>query len=184
MFCSCKSQPNTDATICNEKFKEARDLVYTYPASPASQSALDSALVLTNECLQCDSIRKAVVEFKITLLVALKKYSEGMSFVDSLKENDFTFNFKKKMNYKNFEALAYSSKNDTVQQKKVYREIANDLEQYIKERSINDKEFDEIYNYLFTAKENYLSVDQINKEVDSLQKVYPEKESFFEFFRK
>ena len=180
LFCSCNGQLNTNDS-CKKKFKEARDLAY---ANSTSQSALDSALVLTNECMQCDSIRKAVVDFKITLLVSMKKYSDGISFIDSLKENDFTFGYKKNLMSKSLQALDYGSKNDTIKQNLVYKEIAKDIEQYIKKQNINNNQFKEIYTHLFAVKGNYLDANQINKEVEDLKKLYPEKETFFDFFKK
>lgn len=180
LFCSCNGQLNTN-DICKKKFKEARDLAY---ANSTRQSALDSALSLTNECMQCDSIRKAVVDFKITLLVSMKKYTDGISFIDSLKESDFTFGYKKNLMSKSLQALDYGSKNDTIKQNLVYKEITNDIEQYITKQKISNKEFKEIYTDLFAVKENYLDANQINKEVEDLKKLYPEKETFFDFFKK
>lgn len=180
LFCSCNGQLNTN-NVCEKKFKEARDLAYT---NPARQSALDSALSLTNDCMQCDSIRKAVVDFKITLLISMKKYAEGISFIDSLKGNDFAFGYKKNLMSKNLKALDYGSKNDTIKQNLVYKEIANDIEQYIKKQNISNAEFKEIYTDLFAVKENYLDANQINKDVEDLKKLYPDKEAFFDFFKK
>jgi hypothetical protein len=182
LFYSCKGQSNVD-TVCRQKFKEARNLTYSYPAS-TRQSALDSALNLANECLKCDSIRKAVVDLKLTLLIAMKKYSEGMSFVDSLTESDFTFGYKKKMIYKNFQALAYASQNDTIKRNLTYKALSDELEQYIQKQNIIDKEFEEIYLDLYSIKGNFLDSNQINKEVEALEKKYPNKSSFFEFLKK
>lgn len=134
--------------------------------------------------MQCDSIRKAVVDFKITLLVSMKKYAEGISFIDSLNENDFTFGYKKNLISKSVQALDYSSKNDTIKQDLVYKEIANDIEKYITKQNISKKEFKEIYTDLFSVKEKYMDAGQINKEVEDLKKLYPEKEAFFDFFKK
>lgn len=178
LFCSCSGQLNT---TCIEKFKEARDLAYK---NPTRQSALDSALSLTNECMQCDSIRKAVVDFKITLLITMKKYSEGILFIDSLNDNDFTFGYQKKMMSKSLKALTYDSKGDTVNRNLIYVEMANDLEKYINEKQLNDKEFKEIYIYLYAIKEKFLDAEQINTEVAALEKKYPDKTTFFEFLRK
>jgi hypothetical protein len=182
LFCSCNGQVNSIA-ICNKKFKEARDLVYSKP-NETRQSALDSALTLANEILKCDSIKKAVVDFKITLLISMKKYSEGIHFVDSLTENDFTYNYKKNLMTKNMRALSYASKDDTIQRNLIYKEMANDLERYIKEQDVKGKEFEEIFLDLYSVKEHFLNANQVNNEVDSLKKVYPEKESFFEYFKK
>ena len=114
----------------------------------------------------------------------MKKYAEGISFIDSLKENDFTFGYKKNLMSKSLQALVYGSKNDTIKQNLVYKEITNDIEQYIKKQNISNKEFKEIYTDLFAVKENYLNANQINKEVEDLKKLYPEKETFFDFFKK
>lgn len=179
-FCSCNGQLNTNDS-CKKKFKEARDLAY---ANSTRHSALDSALHLANECMQCDSIRKAVVDFKITLLASMKKYAEGISFIDSLEENDFTFEYKKNLISKSLQAFDYEFKNDTIKQKLVYKEIADDIEQYIKKQNISNAEFKEIYTDLFTVKEKYLDANQINKEIEDLKKLYPEKEAFFDFFKK
>lgn len=179
-FCSCKGQLNkTDS--CKRKFKEARDLAYL---NPARQSALDSSLILVNECLQCDSIKKAVVDLKITLLISMKKYTEGISFIDSLNENDFTFGYKKNLMSKSLYALDYGSKNDTIKKNLLYKEIADGIEKYIKEQTISNTEFKEIYTDLFAVKENYLDSNQINKEVEDLKKLYPAQETFFNFFKK
>ena len=180
LFCSCNGQLNT-SDLCKEKFKKARDLAYM---NYTRQSALDSALNLTNECMQCDSIRNIVIDFKITLLATMKKYAEGISFIDSLKGSDFMFGYKKNFMSKALQALDYSSKSDTLKRNLVYKEIASDIEHYIKNQQISETEFKEIYTDLFSVKENFLDPRQINKEVDDLKRRYPEKERFFDFFKK
>jgi hypothetical protein len=182
IFCSCNGQLNT-SDVCKKKFKEARDLVYSNP-NAIHQSALDSAMNLANECMQCDSIKKAVVDFKITLLVSMKKFNEGISFIDSLSDSDFSFGYQKKMMSKSLKALTYDSKSDTANRNLVYTEMANDLEQYIKSHELSDKEFKDIYTYLYIVKGNFLGANQINKEVESLEKKYPDKITFFEFLKK
>lgn len=180
-FTSCKGQLKAD-DACMKKFKVARELAY---ANSTRQSALDSALDLVNESVQCDSIRKAVVDFKITLLVSMKKYAEGISFIDSLNEKDFTFGYKQKFLSKGLQALEFNSKNDTIKQNLIYKEIANDIEQYISNKhDIGSKEFTEVYTDLFATKEKYLDASQINKDAEALKSKYPDKKSFFDFLKK
>ncbi len=181
LFTSCKGQFKAN-DICVKKFKAARELAYT---NSTNQTALDSAMYLINECMQCDSIRKAVVDFKITLLVSMKKYAEGISFIDSLSEKDFAFGYKQKFMSTGLQALEFISKNDTNSQNLIYRKIANDIEQYISNKQdIGSKEFMEVYTDLYTVKEKYLDVSQINKEVEVLKSKYPGKKSFFDFLKK
>lgn len=175
---SCNGQLNTNLT-CSNKFKKARDLAYL---DLGRQSALDSAMVLANECLQCENIRKAVVDFKITLLVHMKKFEEGISFINSLGESDFTFGYKKNLVSKSLLALDYGTKNNSTKQHLIYKEVANDMEQYILKHTMSDIEFKEIYTDLFGVKENYLDASKINTEVEKLKKMYPDKQTFFDFF--
>jgi hypothetical protein len=177
---SCKGQIKT-RDACEKKFKLARDLAY---ANSTRQSALDSAMVLVNECMQCDSIRKAVVDFKITLLVSMKKYAEGIHFIDSLQEKAFTYGYKQKFMSKGLRALEFNAKNDTIKRNMAYREMASDMEEYIEKRDIGSEEFEEIYLDLFGVKEKYLDANQINKEVEALKNKYPNKQSFFNFLKK
>ena len=179
-FASCKGQLKADEA-CIKKFKSARELAY---ANSARQSALDSAMNLVNECMQCDSIRKAVVDFKITLFVSMKKYAEGIGFIESLSEKDFTYGYKQKFMSKGLQALEFNSKSDTIKRTLVYQEIVNDIEQYINNKQdIGSKEFIEIYTDLFAVKEKYLDANQINKEVEALKSKYPDKQSFLDFLK-
>jgi hypothetical protein len=180
IFSSCNGQYNYNINNCNKDFEEARRLSYSN-----STPKLDSALRLANACLKCDSIRKAVVDFKITLLVSLKKYSEGIKFIESLSENDFLFSYKMKLALNELQALVYKSKGDTVKEKATYVEISKYLEQYGKEqKNLSDKEFKEVYTDLFSVKEYYQNANQINENVRELITLYPERASFFNFFKK
>ena len=133
--------------------------------------------------MQCDSIKKAVVEFKITLLVSMKMYAEGIAFVDSLNEKDFTFGYYQNFILKQLQALEFKSKNNVIKENLIYREIVNDIGDYIISKNIGNKEFMEVYTDLFAAKEKCLDANQINKEVEPLKIKYPDKKSFFDFFK-
>ncbi len=180
IFYSCKGQLTANDS-CTMNFKTARNLAYS---NPTRQSALDSALYLANESMHCDSIRKAVVDFKITLLVSMKNYGEGIRFIDSLKDSDFTYGYKKKFMAKGLQALRYNDEKDNINRDLIYREIVKEIEQYISKQNVSSKEFNEAYTDLFSIKENYLEANQINKEVEALKNKYPDKQSFFDFFKK
>lgn len=178
-FCSCKGQSGKEET-CAQKFKAARELAYS---NPDKKSALDSALLLTNGITNCDSIKKAVVDFKITLLFSLQRYSQVLNFIDSLSTDDFTFNYKKNLTYKDALALRYDSQGDTVRRDSVYNALDNELERYIEDHNPSGKEFKAIYTELFAIKGKYMNSNQINSDVEFLKKRYPDKQSFFDFFK-
>lgn len=178
-FSSCNGQGG-NVEKCAQKFKSAREIAYS---NPDRKSALDSALVLTNEISQCDSIKKAVVDFKITLLLGLQRYQQALNYIDSLNIKDFTYDYKKNATYKSILALRYDSEGDTFRRDSLYKAIANEIEKYIEDRNPSGKEFKEVYTELFAIKGMYLNPKQIDSSVELLKKKYPDKETFFEFFK-
>lgn len=166
--------------ICYQNFKNAKDLAYN---NPSNTSSLNSALILANRCIQCDSIIKPVIELKLRLLVTLGKYKEGSEFVDSLRENDFEFPYKKTLNHDNFLALQFQMSKDTNNRNLIYRKMASNLEQYINSKNLNSKEFEEAFLDLYSIKENFIDSIVINREIDSLKIKYPNNVKFFDFFR-
>lgn len=178
-FYSCHIS-NDKENICHDNFKKARDLAYRNPTNPA---ALDSALIIIDRCIECDSIKTAVVDFKIRLLIALGKLKEGADFVNSLKASDFVYPYKKKLNHDNFIALNFTLNKDTINRNKVFQEMIADLEKYITVNTLKTKEFQEIYTEYFTIKENFVDSVSINTEIDSLKIKYPENAKFFDFFK-
>ena len=152
LFYSCHI-PHDKEIICHDNFQKASDLAYSNPNNTA---VLDSALIIANRCMQCDSIKKSVVELKIRLLIALRKFNEGSDFVDSLQSSDFQYPYKKKLNHDNFIALNFASNKDTISRDNVFREMAVDLEEYINGSTLKPKEFQEAYLDLYSLKGNFI----------------------------
>jgi len=179
IFYSCHI-PHDKEIICETNFKKARELAYK---NPTDSSALDSALNILNRSMQCDSIKTAVVDLKIALLITLGKYDEGAMFIDSLQSSDFIFPYKKTLNHDNFIALNFAFKGDTVSSGKVYNKMAADLESYIKENNLKSKEFQEAFTELSSIKRNSIDSIKLASLIDSLKIKYPEEERFLDFFK-
>lgn len=179
LFYSCHIAHDREI-ICYDNLKKATDLAYKNPNDPA---VLDSALVIVNRSMQCDSIKTAVVDLKIRLLITLSKFKEGSAFVDSLQSSDFIYPYKKKLNHDNFIALNYASKNDTISRDNTLRQMTSDLEKYINSSNLSSKEFQEAFTDLFTLKENLVDTTVINKEIDSLKIKYPDNAKFLDLFK-
>lgn len=128
--------------------------------------------------MQCDSIKAAVVDLKIRLLITLGKFKEGSKFIDSLQVSDFIYPYKKKLNHDNFIAGSFTSDNDTISRDKVLRQMASDLESYIYSNNLKSKEFQEAFIDL-TAIDSTASYHQI----DSLKIKYPNEVKFLDFFK-
>jgi hypothetical protein len=179
LFYSCHISHDKEI-ICQNNFKKASNLAYE---NPSNKTALDSALIILNRCMECDSIKKSVVELKIRLLITLGKFKEGTAFVDSLKSSDFEYSYKKELNRDNFIALNYTSNKDTISRNNIYRRMTADLEKYINRNNLNSKELQEAYIDLFSLKENFLDSTIVNQEVDSLKRKYPDNAQFFDFLK-
>ncbi len=178
-FYSCHI-PHDREIICQDNFKKASDLAYS---NPTSKSALDSALLIVNRCMQCDSIKKSVTDLKIRLLITLGKFTEGSHYVDSLELSAFTYPYKQKFNHDNFVALNFASKKDTINRNNAYRQMISDLENYINSNNLKQKEFQEAFIDLFTLKEKLVDTIVINREIESLKIKYPDDANFFDFFK-
>jgi hypothetical protein len=180
LFYSCHI-PHDREIICYDNFKKATDLASKKRSNPA---ALDSALIIVNRCMQCDSIKAAVVDLKIRLLITLGKFKEGSEFIDSLQTSDFTYPYKKKLNHDNLIALNFVSNRDTISRDKVFREMADDLERYINSDNLKSKEFQEAFSDLYSLKENFIDSTVLNRLIDSLKIKYPNEVKFLDFFKR
>jgi hypothetical protein len=136
LFYSCHISHDKEI-ICQNNFKKASNLAYE---NPSNKTALDSALIILNRCMECDSIKKSVVELKIRLLITLGKFKEGTAFVDSLKSSDFEYSYKKELNRDNFIALNYTSNKDTISRNNIYRRMTADLVKYINSNNLKSQE--------------------------------------------
>jgi hypothetical protein len=179
IFYSCHL-PHDREIICEQNFKTARDLAYKNPTDFAK---LDSALNIVNRCMQCDSIKIAVVELKIRLLETLDKYKQGSKFIDSLQPSDFPFPYKKMLYQDNFIALNFASKGDTISRDKVYNKITADLENYIRKSDLKSKEFQEAFTELSAFPKSSTDSLKFSSLIDSLTSKYPDEERFLNFFK-
>ena len=179
LFYAC--QPLKDKErICKENFQKARDLVEN---KQNDSVAMRAALTLINSSLQCDSIKKAAVDFKIRLLLGLGNYKEGLAFVDSLSISEFVYPYKRNLYHKNFLVRLYQSKGENFKLRLTYKDMSDDLQNYIIDKDLGPQEFEEVFLDLYTLKKRYLDSSIINHEIDSLKKRYPDKVRFFEFLQ-
>lgn len=166
--------------ICYENLKNATDLAYKNPDNKAS---LDSALIIVNRCMKCDSIKAAVVDLKIRLLLTLGKFKEGSDFIDSLQGTDFTYAYKKSLNHDNFIARNFASNKDTISHDSTYRKMADELKTYIDRNNLKSKEFQEAFTDLNALTEGLNHSTISNEQIDSLKLKYPNETQFLDFFK-
>mgnify|MGYP003597500383 CR=1 FL=1 len=176
---SCHLQHDKEID-CKQNFKAARDLAYK---NPNDISALESALNIVNSSMQCDSIKVAVVELKIRLLLTLGKYVQGSKFVDSLQLSDFKYAYKKALNHDNFIALDFASKGDTISRDKVYFKMAADLEDYILKNDLKSEEFQEAFTEFSSFQNTPSDSLKLLSLIDLLKNKYPDKEQFLNFYK-
>lgn len=179
LFYSCHIAHDKEI-ICYDNLKKATDLAYKNPDNKAS---LDSALLIVNRCMKCDSIKAAVVDLKIRLLITLGKFKEGSDFIDSLQVSDFTYSYEKKLNHDNFIALSFASSKDIISRDRVYRKMADDLESYINNNNLQSKEFQEAFIELNGLSEKFLNSVALTRQIDNLKIKYPNEVKFLDSFK-
>jgi hypothetical protein len=179
LFYSCHIAHDREI-ICYDNLKKATDLAYENPDNKAS---LDSALIIVNRCMKCDSIKAAVVDVKIRLLITLGKFKEGSDFIDSLQVSDFTYPYQKNLNHDNFIALHFASNKDTINRDKVYKKMAAYLDNYITNNNLKSKEFQEAFNDLNALPGNFIDSISLTRQIDSLKIKYPNEVKFLDFFK-
>lgn len=172
---SCKPHTNQ----CRSRFNKLTDFTNHYAIS-SRPSTLDSALILANQCMQCDSFRKSVIELKIRILISMNKYAYASKFVDSLDDNDFSYPYKKTSTKMSIRALAA---NDTSNRNIILRQETAYLKEYINTSNLDNREFEEVYLDLFDAESRFLDVNTIKLQLDALKEKFPEKSNFFEQLR-
>ena len=166
---------------CNENFAKAKNLAYK---NPDDTLMLDSALSFLNQSMECDAIKKKVVDLKIAVFVTLKKYDEGILFLDSLTEADFIYSYKLKAYRNIILARRYELAGDSSKRNQTFQKIDFEIQQYIETRKLETPELNEAFTDLFSVKSLYLDPLTINKDVDLWQLKYPIKKEFLNFFRK
>ena len=166
--------------ICSSNLEKARLLMFKMPIDTLS---LDSALILLNHSIQCDSIKTAVIDLKVSLLITLGKFKSGSEFVDSLTETDFVFPYKKQLYHDNFIALNYQADKDTSKRNLIYQQMVSNLTRYINENKSNPNELEDAFLDLYTIKRIFVDSLTINREIDSLKNIYPNNKNLFDFLK-
>jgi hypothetical protein len=178
-FTSCNGQSKQSAD-CIASYKKAKTALNTYYGNN-EQSLLQESLNNVEQAIRCEETKFKAIDLKISLLMLLKKYKTGYQFIDSLSEKDFSTGYKKKMNYNFFLAMEYESKKDTFNRNLVLNVVILDIQNYIQnEKMPVGKLDDQVYYDLYTIKSKILDQSKLSTEIDSLKKIYPGQEAFFE----
>ena len=120
---------------------------------------------------------------KIVLYLQKKMFQEGVKFLDSIKETNFTYSIRKQILVNYFIASKYNNENKIKSRDSVFQEMTNDLKKFTTTLNFNSTQFDDAFNDYFDIRNNYINKEVINSEIDSLIKEYPQKASFFLFYK-
>lgn len=172
---SCNGQ-NGNKDICMSNYLEAKKKFNKFYADN-NAVLLSDALKAVEKSLDCPETRIASIELKISALSLLKKYDKAYQFVDSLKENDFSKSYKKKMQYNFLKAMSYESKSKITDRNIYCNKAILEIQTFIN----NEKTIDqEAYYDLFLVKSKILNSQQISEEINNLKTKYPTDKDFFE----
>lgn len=93
----------------------------------------------------------------------LKDYDMGFEFVNTLERDGFDKPYKQNMYLKTFKALSFETKGDTTQWDEQLKELANEIESYVKENPTDKSSITDLFftKIRFTPKEDV--VEEINR---------------------
>ena len=143
--------------------------------SNKNQSLLNTALKEVEQSLPCPGTRKAAVELKIGLLSLQKKFATAYTFIDSLTDADFKYDYTKAADYNFFRAMEYESKADIANRDKFLSKAVAAVKEHINKENARNNHFDlESYYTLFFFKKMYVSSQSLETELDLLKRKYPD----------
>lgn len=148
---------------CDLLLKMANDNLYQFYVTTDTLLLVSAKNYI--DSIDCNSFKYRVFNSKTTLLILLKKYSEGMEYIKSLNAADFNKPYQKNMYFKNFEALQCEVQGDTVKRNNLYMEIIDEIQSCLK-NDINQ----EILFDLFLFKNKVETHEQILQEIELLRK--------------
>jgi hypothetical protein len=173
---SCAGQSPIDD--CKIGINNAQRNLNNYYKSKDS-TLLDTSLRYTEQSMLCKETRLRAVELKTSLLVLLRKYKRGYEFIDSLRQDDFSKEYKKRMNYSFLRALEMEANGDTTNAHKLYAEAVNYVNHFI-ETTGKDSQIDQdAYYDLYFIKSRIFTQEQIENELEELAKENPSDRVFF-----
>lgn len=176
-------------TGCNGQSKNLKDCKAHYQSAKRmsndyyrnnNPAMLRSALNEVDKAIQCNETKSKSIELKISLLSLLKEFKVAYEFIDTLKDDNFKYRYKKAMNYNYFRALDYGNKLDTLNSNLFFKKSLKSVQDFIDKESATTTLNEEAYFDLFFIKKQFESKEKMANEIDSLKKKYPEHEQFFD----
>lgn len=116
------------------------------------------------DSVDCASFNYKVFDTKITLVLLLKEYSEGIEYVKTIDNSDFQKEYQKNMYLKSFEAMICEIQGDTIRRNRLYQEIVAEIQSYLNKTSNQETLID-----FFTIKSKIATKAEILKEIDLLK---------------
>lgn len=113
----------------------------------------------------CPDFESKFVDFKITLLLLMKEYEQGYSFIDSLEESGFKPSYKKILYLKTFKALSLEKKGDIAGRDGHFEELIGEIEDYL---SSNPSSKEAIAD-LFHTKLKFEEKAKVIREIELMQ---------------
>ena len=175
---SCNGQ-TSNSESCKEAYKYAMSKLNKYYVEN-NPLYLQESLTKIDLAISCPKTRASSIELKISLLLLLKMYDQGIVFIDSLTEEDFKFKYKLKMTHDYFQVLQTKSKGDSIGASKIMAGIISNINKFIQTDTISKGKLnEEAYYDLYVMKAGVMSFQTVESEIKLLVEKYPANKDFF-----
>ncbi len=177
MFLGCSNGASTlSDKDCKDNLSRANSYLNEYYIDGNDENLNLSLSMVDSVFNLCPKNKGQFVSLKITLLTLLKDYDKGFEFVSTLEEEEFDKPYKRNMYLKTFKALSFETKGDTIQKDEFLKELANEIESYVKENPTDKSSITD----LFFTKIRFTSKEDVIEEINRMQENVATDKDFYE----
>lgn len=150
---------------CDKWYVEANSSLNDYYLDNDEANLKLSMAIIEKGYNLCPDFESRFVDLKITLLLLMKEYERGYSFIDSLEESSFEPSYKKVLYLKTFKALSLEKKGDIAGRDGHFEELVGEIEDYISSNPSSEEAIAD----LFYTKLRFEEKEKVIREIELMQ---------------
>lgn len=176
LFSCFKGTQNLSDKDCQNNLYRANFYLNDYYADGDEESLRLSLSMVDSVFNFCPENKAQSVGLKITLLMLLRDYDQGVEFVNTLDEKGFDKPYKRSMYLSTFKALSCEVKGDSVQRDVYLKKFMDEIENHISRNPMDKSAIAD----LFFTKIKFYPKEVVMEEIDQLQKNSEIDKEFYE----
>jgi hypothetical protein len=197
LFIQCNPNKSNIEEKCVENHEKANQCIFNYQIKFkyfGDTSPLDSAMFYIDEVFGSCNLDNILAIRKLLIFALKEEYSNGAAFIQSIDSSIFEPPYYKRVMEERFVAMDAFSKSDTLASMQHLKNIISIIQTYIDENSLEidsiiqtpevlQSKYSLVFPQLYFYKANVKSLEQVMKEIDSLENAMHGNAEYFENIR-